>query len=177
MAKAMRAPWRRSSAGMQRHRAQRRSAASRVVLYLPVSTAPQAIRLSIMSERPDERLRSVQSQNASRGQVTRRRRARNHRSAIADVLGQQGAPSGRPEIAEHKIRATGETFSNRTVSFSLAIVEKARPRQERGWQVDETPCGRPALGELAHDGKPMACGRRLTTRKVKSTTRPGRDLR
>ena len=54
-------------------------------------------------------------------------------SAIADVLGRRGALSA-AEIAEHT-RATGRDIS-RTVSFSLAIVEKARPRKERGRQVD-----------------------------------------
>jgi len=43
-------------------------------------------------------------------------------SAIADVLGQQGALSA-AEIAEH-IRATGRDISNRTVSFSLQSLKK-----------------------------------------------------
>src|ERR1700736_399982 len=43
-------------------------------------------------------------------------------SAIADVLGQQGALSA-AEIAEH-IRATGRDINNRTVSFSLQSLKK-----------------------------------------------------
>ena len=43
-------------------------------------------------------------------------------SAIADVLGQQGALSA-AEIAEH-IRTTGRDISNRTVSFSLQSLKK-----------------------------------------------------
>ena len=43
-------------------------------------------------------------------------------SAIADVLGQQGALSA-AEIAEH-IRATGRDISNRAVSFSLQSLKK-----------------------------------------------------
>jgi hypothetical protein len=43
-------------------------------------------------------------------------------SAIADVLGQQGALSA-AEIAEH-IRATGRDISNRTVSYSLQSLKK-----------------------------------------------------
>jgi Ribonuclease R winged-helix domain len=43
-------------------------------------------------------------------------------SAIADVLGQQGALSA-AEIAEH-IRATGRDINNRTVSFSLQALKK-----------------------------------------------------
>jgi Ribonuclease R winged-helix domain len=43
-------------------------------------------------------------------------------SAIADVLGQQGALSA-AEIAEH-IRATGRDIRNRTVSFSLQSLKK-----------------------------------------------------
>src|ERR1700730_16937512 len=43
-------------------------------------------------------------------------------SAIADVLGQQGALSA-AEIAEH-IRATGRDISHRTVSFSLQSLKK-----------------------------------------------------
>jgi hypothetical protein len=56
-------------------------------------------------------------------------------SAIADVLGQQGALSA-AEIAEH-IRATGRD-----------ITASPRARMASG------RCGRPALGELGHDGKP-----------------------
>jgi hypothetical protein len=43
-------------------------------------------------------------------------------SAIADVLGPQGALSA-AEIAEH-IRATGRDINNRTVSFSLQALKK-----------------------------------------------------
>jgi hypothetical protein len=43
-------------------------------------------------------------------------------SAIADVLGQQGALSA-AEIAEH-IRSTGRDINNRTVSFSLQSLKK-----------------------------------------------------
>ena len=43
-------------------------------------------------------------------------------SAIADVLGQQGALSA-AEIAEH-IRGTGRDINNRTVSFSLQSLKK-----------------------------------------------------
>ena len=43
-------------------------------------------------------------------------------SAIADVLGQQGALSA-AEIAEH-IRTTGRDIGNRTVSFSLQSLKK-----------------------------------------------------
>ena len=43
-------------------------------------------------------------------------------SAIADVLGQQGALSA-AEIAQH-IRATGRDISNRTVSSSLQALKK-----------------------------------------------------
>jgi hypothetical protein len=43
-------------------------------------------------------------------------------SAIADVLGRQGALSA-AELAEH-IRATGRDISNRTVSFSLQSLKK-----------------------------------------------------
>ena len=43
-------------------------------------------------------------------------------SAIADVLGQQGALSA-GEIAEH-IRTTGRDISNRTVSYSLQSLKK-----------------------------------------------------
>jgi len=73
---------------------------------------------------------SARKTRAAAGSTSKRTQAANDRaearptigSAIADVLGQQGALSV-AEIAEH-VKATGRDINNRAVSFALQALKK-----------------------------------------------------